>query len=167
MMSMAKNIPCIRLFTLTSIIMILGLCVLSVSGASPSDKENPAIQIRAIDILPNETSISPGLTMHPKITVLNNGENMDTTSLQFSATLGPSYLINDNALWSAPKAGEEKECSVPFTIPFIQPGEYSLKVTVHQIGDSGAGAKQSDSMKANIPIKITHPKPPIGDCGCS
>jgi hypothetical protein len=168
MIGMNKNIPGIW-DIIPKIAIILLTCILCASStviASSSDEENPDYQITLINISSEEMSVSPGLEIHPTITVLNTGTNpAKNVSLQFSALLGPTYLIADNALWTAPQNGEE-EYTIPFAIPFIQPGEYPLKITVHQIKENQT-TSTSHTLKANAPIQITNPKPPVGDCGCS
>lgn len=143
-------------------------CVSSIVVASVEETQSPNCQIVAVTLSFEEIRVSPGVTIHPTIAVFNSGGNHTSDmTLHFSALLGPSKLMNDNSALPVPTAGKERVYSIPFTIPFIQPGEYPLKITMQQI-DESSSEKRSDSMKAKPFIRVTHPRPgaKARNCGC-
>jgi len=144
-------------------------CVSSIAVASAEETQSPNCQIAAITLSSEELRVSPGVTIHPTIAVFNSGgEPKPNMTLHFSALLGPSKLIDDNSAQAVPVAGKERMYPISFTIPFIQPGEYPLKITMQQI-DESSSEKRSHSMRAKKFIRVTHPRPGAGtrDCGCT
>lgn len=150
--------------------LVMVIIAIPVTQASTLEKEGISnYTISDIRIIPGEMSISPAMNITPTITVMNNGAEPGVENkVTFSATLGPVHLVGDTGAWDAPGPHEEKDYSVSFFVPFMQPGEYPLTITV-----TGYPVREMISpqhqMKAHKPVVVTCPRPVSSsrDCGCS
>ncbi|NLV25919.1 MAG: hypothetical protein GXY48_01925 [Methanomicrobiales archaeon] len=139
-----------------------------VAGNTQEKTETTGFSISTITLKPNETIISPGITITPIVTVNNTQmySNLNAT-LQFSARLGNVNLLSDKKEWPVPHVGEENTYFLRFTIPSILPGEYQLNLSAILI--EADNRTVIPYTKAKTVVQVTHPKPGSGsrDCGCS
>jgi len=153
----------------------MGLFIL-ITGVSPvvsAAQEDPAIsplyQITDIALSSGELHISPGMNISPIITIVNLGGERDPgTTLQCHATLGPVQLTGNNTIIRLPDMREQMKIPLTFTVPFIQPGDYPLKITITLSEESDIHIAPQ-SMRAKKFIQVIRPQPGSGarTCGCS
>lgn len=150
-------------------VFFLTLCITFIAIISPVSGDNSEIYIASINLPSDSTIVSPGMNISPIITVVNRDiKPGQAESLKFTGSLGPRTLITTNAEWPVPAKGEERTYTIPFTIPSLQPGVYSLEIGLI-LDDQESSNGVISTMKAKTNIQVTHPKPgsAISDCGCS
>ncbi|MDD1730519.1 MAG: hypothetical protein LUQ50_15800 [Methanospirillum sp.] len=122
--------------------------------------------------LPVQTSwIEPGTSIHPNISIRNNGSADDSTEqVQIKAMLGDYLLISKNSQISPLKGGEERMINPDYLVPTGVPtGEYDLTVSIPVIHNSGTNDGSGNQISASEPvnIKLITSKAKVNSCGCS
>jgi hypothetical protein len=159
------------LFMVTGLLAFLTIFIIP---AVTADEQNiipadPVYVITNITLKDSDLKASPGISISPSVTIKNIGTKPTTgSSVQFRAILGPKNLINKDTVVPAPNPGKPETYSLSFTLPSIQPGDYSLEIYVSPENEQETGNKES-SMKAHKTIYVTNPLPGVikNDCGCS
>ena len=154
---------------------ILAVLIILVSLSSPAlgiaspGNADASLHIISIDIPPEERTAYPGMTIHPAITVQNADNQTERQySVLFSATLGHATLLPNNTYLDAPGPGDSREYHIPFMVPFIQPGTYSLTISGQEkFRDEDKGILL-ESMRSKTIIEVKQPRPETGTkmCNC-
>ena len=168
-MSIHSGLSRLMFGILAVLIILISLSSPALGIASPGDGPDAGLHIISIDIPPEERTAYPGMTIHPAITVQNADNQTERQySVLFSATLGPATLLQNNAYLDAPGPGDSREYHIPFMVPFIQPGTYSLTISGQEKVRDGDKGILLESMRSKTMIEVKQPRPETGTkmCNC-
>ncbi|MDD1724156.1 MAG: hypothetical protein LUQ07_03400 [Methanospirillum sp.] len=158
---------------LASCLLLLLFSLLLIEGAyadTASENNRQIYQLSNISLDPAFQKVSPGDTINLSVLLTCTGTDSGTDpAVKFQATLGPVRLISKNTSWALPEPGESKTIPLSFTIPSIQPGRYTLDISLGTEEESSVQSSAEQHIKARELIQVTSLKPGLKprDCGCS
>jgi len=113
----------------------------------------------SINISPEEKTTQPGMSIHPTITIENEGdEEYQDVSILFQASLGRETLPSEQSIFPAPGTGITEK--YPLSYPF------EVLISIHKPGSEELIVIAETELRERIQVGLPKPGPRARSCGC-